>query len=81
MKDKEKQIYELTADICYACKGRHLCFNKNCTMAKIVAEELINAGYRKVGGSEKTVCPVCGKEMDETEHGRQYCADCKEKLK
>ena len=26
------------------------------------------------------ICPVCGKETDETEHGRQYCADCKEKL-
>lgn len=27
-----------------------------------------------------TVCPVCGKETDGTEHGRQYCYDCKEKL-
>lgn len=26
-------------------------------------------------------CPICGNEMDGTEHGRQYCQDCKEKLK
>ena len=26
------------------------------------------------------VCPICGGDTDETEHGRQYCYDCKEKL-
>ena len=30
---------------------------------------------------DKVVCPVCGKEMEETYHGRQYCAECKEKLR
>lgn len=29
----------------------------------------------------KTVCPFCGNEMDETYHGRQYCYDCENKLK
>jgi len=29
----------------------------------------------------KTVCPVCGGEMDETEHSRQYCYDCEKKIK
>lgn len=27
------------------------------------------------------ICPVCGKPMDETYHGRQYCEECKEKLR
>ncbi len=30
---------------------------------------------------EKIVCPVCGKEMDETYRGNQYCYECERKLK
>ena len=35
-----------------------------------------NSGKEKL----KTVCPVCGQEMDETETGRQYCKECEEIL-
>lgn len=34
----------------------------------VVAEKIIH------------ICPVCGKEMDETYMGRDYCADCAAKL-
>lgn len=27
------------------------------------------------------ICPVCGKEMDETYMGRDYCEDCAAKLR
>ena len=30
---------------------------------------------------KKPICPVCGKEMDETYLGRQYCKECEVKLK
>lgn len=33
-----------------------------------------------VSRQNSPVCPICGGDTDETEHGRQYCYDCKEKL-
>ena len=77
------EILELAEII---CKG---CFDKNdsvfdciesekpCYSAKKHAENIYKAGYRKV----VSVCPVCGKEMDTTEHSRQYCKECEEKWK
>lgn len=35
----------------------------------------------KMDESANSFCPICGKEMDETYHGRQYCKDCENKLK
>lgn len=49
MTDREKQIEEMAKDICFACKTRHKCNNELCCMSKIVAEALINAGYRLCG--------------------------------
>ena len=36
-----------------------------------------NAGYKTaIKIKHSTVCPLCGKIMDETESGKQYCYDC-----
>lgn len=45
----------------------------------IPISELGKLGYKKDNPS--LVCPVCGKEMDETYLGRQYCKECEERLK
>lgn len=47
MTDREK-IYELSDMICKGCKTRHDCDTENCIMSEVVAEYLINAGYRKM---------------------------------
>ena len=48
------------------------------TLLKKFYEELIQRGF--VEETDTPVCPICGGDTDETEHGRQYCYDCKEKL-
>lgn len=47
MTNREK-IYELSDMICKGCKTRHVCDAENCIMSEVVAEYLINAGYRKM---------------------------------
>ena len=42
-----KEIKELTGDICYACHSRKVCTGENCYVAKGIAEELYNKGYQK----------------------------------
>ena len=34
----------------------------------------------KNSSNNKNYCPICGKEMNETYLGRQYCKDCDVKL-
>ena len=35
----------------------------------------------KMETNNKIICPICGKEMDETENGKHYCYDCEQELK
>lgn len=44
---KENEAEELTKDICLACKTRHKCDKNDCTMAEIVAEQLLDNNYHK----------------------------------
>ena len=51
-------------------------------MPSIMADEIDKILKEDFGiDTEKIVCPVCGQEMDETYHGRQYCKNCDDKLK
>lgn len=57
-------------------KENGFCINHT---TKLFIEQLAKEYGVEIGQCE-TVCPVCGKEMDGTEHGRQYCEDCKAKF-
>ncbi len=48
--DKKEQIEELSKEICNGCRTRHDCENKDgfCIMSDVVAEWLIEKGYRKI---------------------------------
>ena len=56
MTDIKKQIEELSREICNGCKTRHKCENNDgfCIMSDVVAEWLLNNGYRKVEVGKET---------------------------
>ena len=45
-----------------------------------LSDYMKNAVPIKIPPLNTPICPICGGDTDETEHGRQYCYDCKEKL-
>ena len=60
--------------------------NSDGTFSLFVDGNIISSGkfseiIKMAETKEKIVCPVCGKEMDETYRGNQYCYECERKMR
>lgn len=80
-----KEILDMAKIICKSCyDSKDSVFDCNaskrpCESAINHAKSLYKQGYRRIYIGNP-LCPVCGKKMDGTEHGRQYCESCREQL-
>ena len=79
---KTKIRKDTAKEILNKVKERSVWFIENPTQKDHFSEQMQEL-FKEYGveiGQCETVCPVCGKEMDGTEHGRQYCENCKAKF-
>ena len=81
-----KEILDIAKMLCKSCfddKDSVFDCNANkrpCESIIKQAEDLYKQGYRRIYTGNR-LCPVCGKKMDGTEAGKQYCKECEDRYK